>query len=45
MCTHANALHQFMLVGGAVMVCRTCGKTEQWLSRQLEQRLNEGRIT
>jgi len=41
LCPSSNAFHQFMLVGGgAISVCLSCGKTEDWLAKQLNERLN-----
>lgn len=37
----AGSLHIFTIVGGSVSVCQTCGKTEVWLSQQINDRLNE----
>jgi hypothetical protein len=33
--------HTFIVVGGSVVVCQSCGKTEEWLSIQIATRLNE----
>lgn len=40
LCTMSPTLHRFTVVGGSVSVCETCGKTEEFLSRTINERLN-----